>query len=101
MAYDIHGNPLKRGHCEVHPFVNHEFPCSLCEHERREYERTRDEADNPSTTREQDLEAALRDMLAGWKYIREFHGDLYGVGWDRCEAAAEAALKRAALREGR
>lgn len=52
-------------------------------------------------TREQDLESALRDMLAGWKYIREFHGDLYGVGWDRCEKAAEAALKRAALREGR
>lgn len=40
------------------------------------------------------LRAALSDMLAGWQYIRKFHGDLYGVGWDRCEAAAVAALNK-------
>lgn len=40
-----------------------------------------------------DLAAALTDMLAGWRYIREHHGDLYGVGWDRCEKAAVAALE--------
>jgi hypothetical protein len=38
------------------------------------------------------LEAALTDMLAGWKYIRRFHGDLYGVGWDRAQGKAERAL---------
>jgi hypothetical protein len=38
---------------------------------------------------------ALRDMLAGWKYIRSFHGDLYGVGWDRAQGKAEAALSAA------
>jgi hypothetical protein len=38
------------------------------------------------------LAAALRDMLAGWKYIRRSHGDLYGVGWDRAQDAAEKAL---------
>jgi len=39
-----------------------------------------------------ELRAALRDMLSGWKYIRETHGDLYGVGWDRAQQKAEQAL---------
>jgi hypothetical protein len=30
MAYDIYGNNLRRGHCEVHPDVHEEYPCSLC-----------------------------------------------------------------------
>jgi hypothetical protein len=30
MAYDIYGNNLRRGFCEVHPHVNEEYPCSLC-----------------------------------------------------------------------
>lgn len=42
-----------------------------------------------------DLYAALADMLVGWRYIRETHGDLYGVGWDRAEDAALAALSKA------
>ena len=35
---------------------------------------------------------AFRDMLSGWHYIRQHHGDLYGVGWDRAETKASAAL---------
>lgn len=38
---------------------------------------------------------ALRDMLSGWKYIRSVHGDLCGVGWDRAQSKAEAALEGA------
>ncbi len=38
------------------------------------------------------LRNAALDALAGWKYIRGHHGDLYGVGWDRVETALEAAL---------
>jgi len=30
MSYDIYGNNLARGHCEVHPWVGEEYPCSLC-----------------------------------------------------------------------
>lgn len=30
MAWDIYGNPLKRGHCEVHPHIGQEYPCSVC-----------------------------------------------------------------------
>ena len=30
MAYDIYGNSLRRGYCEVHPNVHEEYPCTLC-----------------------------------------------------------------------
>ena len=40
----------------------------------------------------EELRKALEDMLAGWKYIRETHGDLYGVGWFRAQTKAETAL---------
>lgn len=33
------------------------------------------------------LREAASDALAGWRYIRANHGDLYGVGWDRVETA--------------
>jgi hypothetical protein len=42
-----------------------------------------------------ELLEALRDMYEGWKYIRSTHGDLYGVGWDRAQEKAEAALAKA------
>lgn len=32
-----------------------------------------------------ELHKTLCDAHSGWKYIRETHGDLYGVGWDRVE----------------
>ncbi len=38
---------------------------------------------------------ALADMLSGWRYIRETYGDLGGVGWDRAEKAARAAIAKA------
>jgi hypothetical protein len=44
---------------------------------------------------------ALNDMNNGWQYIRASHGDLYGVGWDRAENKASAAIDalRKALEE--
>ena len=30
MAYDIYGQRLASGHCEVHPWVGESYPCSLC-----------------------------------------------------------------------
>jgi hypothetical protein len=38
--------------------------------------------------------ASMEDMLAGWRYIRHHHGDLYGVGWDRAETRVLEALPR-------
>lgn len=42
-----------------------------------------------------DLLEAARDALSGWRYIRDTHGDLYGVGWDRVEEKLKAALLKA------
>jgi len=42
-----------------------------------------------------DLLEALQDLLSGWKYIRAQHGDLYGVGWDRAQDKAQAAISKA------
>ncbi len=42
-----------------------------------------------------DLLEALRDMAAGWEYIRQTHGDSYGVGWDRAQEKATAAIAKA------
>lgn len=30
MAWDIHGNRLRPGYCEVHPDVPQEYPCIYC-----------------------------------------------------------------------
>lgn len=42
-----------------------------------------------------DLHDAAADALAGWHYIRQVHGDLPGVGWDRVDQALTAALAKA------
>ena len=39
MSFDIYGNNLKRGHCEVHPQVAEEYPCSLCQHQHSQHQR--------------------------------------------------------------
>jgi len=38
------------------------------------------------------LEDALKDARSALLYVREVHGELYGVGFDRVEAKAKAAL---------
>ena len=30
MAYDIYGDHLRPGHCEVHPDITEDYPCSEC-----------------------------------------------------------------------
>jgi hypothetical protein len=45
-----------------------------------------------TTAKELAMRAALADMLGGWRYIRQSHGDLYGVGWGRAQEKAEKAL---------
>ncbi|UWX68851.1 hypothetical protein [Burkholderia gladioli] len=58
---------------------------------------TTNESGKPALVAE--LVEALRDMLSGWRYIRQSHGDLYGVGWDRAQNKAETALEKAAKSE--
>jgi hypothetical protein len=33
MSFDINGNKLQPGHCEVHPHINEDYPCSVCNSE--------------------------------------------------------------------
>ena len=35
---------------------------------------------------------ASKDALSGWRYIRDVHGDLYGVGWERVEEKLSKAI---------
>lgn len=30
MSFDIYGEHLQRGDCEVHPWVHEDYPCSIC-----------------------------------------------------------------------
>ena len=30
MPFDIFGENLRAGHCEVHPWVHEGYPCSVC-----------------------------------------------------------------------
>lgn len=39
MSFDIYGNYLRPGYCEVHPDVREEYPCSACYEQYYEYER--------------------------------------------------------------
>lgn len=76
----------------------HEQPCAYG-HIATVFEGGKDPDENAANARliaaAPDLLAALEDMLSGWRYIRETHGDLYGVGWDRAENAARAAIAKA------
>ncbi len=45
-----------------------------------------------------ELHLTLCDALAGWKYIREQHGDSYGVGWDRVQSRLETQITASAKR---
>ena len=39
MSWDVHGQPLAAGHCEVHPSEPEPYPCAYC----REAEFAQDE----------------------------------------------------------
>lgn len=43
MSWDIHGEPLAPGCCEVHPWVREPFPCGICVADSRRYEEQRQE----------------------------------------------------------
>jgi hypothetical protein len=30
VSWDVHGQPLQPGHCEVHPTVSAPYPCPVC-----------------------------------------------------------------------
>lgn len=47
MAFDIYGETLEKGHCEVHPHINQEYPCFQCNEDKKR----KDGNDNISLSR--------------------------------------------------
>ena len=62
MAYDIYGNHLRRGYCEVHPDIHEEYPCSECSYQYDYYEATR-EPEIPDPRVEEYENDMLRQMM--------------------------------------
>jgi len=65
MSWDIYGQPLKGGHCEVHPDVHESYPCSLCYAQReREQMRQREHDEYMRAEREAYYEEQRQAMIA-------------------------------------
>ena len=84
MSFDIYGNNLARGHCEVHPNVAEEYPCSLCM-----AQSNRKEAFNPNQElnyhlgqcqeRIEELEAGIKELEAKYQKSCKSWQDLVQV----------------------
>ena len=46
MAFDIYGNDLRKGYCEVHPHVHQTYPCSVCLSKKNESSRQSNQIKN-------------------------------------------------------
>ena len=69
MSWDIYGNPLRRGYCEVHPDVHQEYPCSICMAGNQQHSQPYDE-----------LEQLKYDFAQQGDYIRKLEADINGFG---------------------
>ena len=65
MARDIYGGQLGRGHCEVHPHVGEEYPCSLCMNDRKADEHGRMEEEDYYRAQEAEYYLSLVENTGG------------------------------------
>ena len=81
MSFDIFGQPLKRGHCEVHPHVNEEWPCSLClmESEQRRRTESNDNAQHDMILEVEHLKMQRDELLAALQGMIDIANDSQGV----------------------
>ena len=73
MGYDIYGQNLVSGHCEVHPHVAQTYPCSLCyaETDNRQQQQQEDPRDAQQREYYAEMERAHYDEIAkknNWLY---------------------------------
>ena len=68
MAFDIYGQHLRSGYCEVHPDVPEEYPCGRCmmEAERRQHEEEQRQAYEEEMRR-----AYIREQRQAYEEERE------------------------------
>ena len=81
MSWDIYGNTLQRGHCEVHPHVHEEYPCSVCLSERRQRdEANRDhQAQHDMILEVERLKMQRDELLAALQGMIDIANDSQGV----------------------
>lgn len=102
MSFDIYGNNLRLGHCEVHPHVHEEYPCSVCLAESASRRDTHSRADicdgNPSRCESahmlgqaQEEIDRLKAVLSGGRHLAPDHTGM--------KISAEGILGR--IRDGR
>ena len=102
MSYDIWGNPLPRGHCEVHPHVHEEYPCSVCMAEKRQREQVsqQSEAEYYMQMEIEKLKSERQELLKALTLLLDITQDSQGVAgyhlngvvaeWDEFEEVSNA-----------
>ncbi len=65
MEFDIYGNPLRRGHCEVHPNMLGEYPCTMCIQEKQLADDEWDHRDTRQRDYEEEMKQQAIDALKG------------------------------------
>ena len=71
MGYDIYGQNLASGHCEVHPWVGETYPCSLCYAESEQQRHQQTQTDTREAEYYAEMERAHYDEIAkknNWLY---------------------------------
>lgn len=61
MSWDIYGNSLRNGHCEVHPHVHESYPCSVC---MSEVQHRHDQEAHYNAAMSEQYEAHCRELSA-------------------------------------
>ena len=97
MSFDIYGNPLRRGYCEVHPQVAEEYPCQLCHTELGHHrEREQREYDNHVLNQQlAELQAKYDKAMAfvAKTYNKRFVSPVTKDAWDNIIEEAKKLLK--------
>jgi len=83
MSYDIYGNPLQRGHCEVHPHVHEEYPCSVCIQENKSKS-----SQQSSESEHYEMMRLERELELSQQRIAELELQVCSVSLSRDELAA-------------
>jgi len=73
MSYDIYGEHLRPGFCEVHPYVESSYPCPICITENIKHNRDREEYQNW-------MNEEYYRFMAGQEYDAIEEGSLFGLG---------------------
>ena len=107
MSWDIYGNPLKQGHCEAHPHVAEEYPCSVCLSVRQQREDATRQCPDCKESEHylglaqehiKVLENQRNDLLAALEAFRAVGGkdfDGWASAYDAAIEMARAAIKKA------